>query len=144
MITFDADIRYPKRLKVLVSSLVVELLRSRQSVVLESRANTTAGLHWFRALLAEASTHHVLPILRTSDEVVRVVLSAAEEAEGCNGWMHAMETTIDKPCRRYHALSRCRTSATNLLILDAPRGGHLDKHSLLAAPECAESCGSKN
>ncbi len=69
MSTFDDYIRFSKRLKAVVGPLVVELLRSGQSVVLDFQANTKAGRHWFRSLFDEASANHVLHFLSTSDEV---------------------------------------------------------------------------
>ncbi len=69
MRTFDDYVRYSKRLKTVVGPLVVDLLRSGQSVVLDFQANTKAGRPWFRSLFEQASAHHVLHFLNTTDKV---------------------------------------------------------------------------
>lgn len=69
MTSFDDDIRSSKRLKAVVGPLVVGLLRSGQSVVLDFQANTKAGRRWFRSLFEQASADHVLHVLNVSDDV---------------------------------------------------------------------------
>jgi predicted kinase len=69
MKTFDDYVRFSKRLKVVVGPLVVDLLRSGQSVVLDFQANTKAGRRWFRSLFEQASANHVLHFLSTPDKV---------------------------------------------------------------------------
>lgn len=117
MSTFDDYIRYSKRLKAVLGPLVVELLRSGQSVVLDFQANTKAGRHWFRSLFEQASANHVLHFLSTSDEVcleriarrnrerppgshhlseddfwsISSFFQPPEEAEGFNVRIHTME-----------------------------------------------------
>ncbi len=69
MKTFDDYVRFSKRLKVVVGPLVVDLLKSGQSVVLDFQANTKAGRRWFRSLFEQAAAHHVLHLLDTPDQV---------------------------------------------------------------------------
>ncbi len=69
MRTFDDYVRFSKRLKAVVGPLVVDLLRSGQSVVLDFQANTKAGRRWFRSLFEQVSANHVLHFLDTSDKV---------------------------------------------------------------------------
>ena len=69
MNSFADYIRYSKRLKAVVGPLVVDLLRSGQSVVLDFQANTKPGRRWFRSLFEQASADRVLHVLNASDDV---------------------------------------------------------------------------
>lgn len=67
--SFNDYIRLSKRLKAVVGPLVVDLLRSGLSVVLDFQANTRAGRGWFRSLFEQASVDHVLHFVNTPDAV---------------------------------------------------------------------------
>jgi len=69
MKTFDDYIRVSKRLKAVAGPLVVDLLKSGISVVLDFQANTKAGRRWFRGLFEQASVEHVLHFVDTPDAV---------------------------------------------------------------------------
>ncbi len=69
MKTFDDYIRVSRRLKAAIGPLVVDLLGSGQSVVLDYQANTKAGRRWFRSLFEQAGVDHVLHFVDTPDAV---------------------------------------------------------------------------
>jgi predicted kinase len=68
MKVFDDYIRFSKRLKTVVGPLVVDLLNTGHSVVLDFQANTTVGRAWFRSVFEQAGAAHVLHFVRASDE----------------------------------------------------------------------------
>lgn len=84
MKTFDDYIRFSRQLKTVVGPLVVDLLTSGQSVVLDFQANTKTGRAWFRSVFEQAGAAHVLHFLNTPDEVClsRIAKRNAERPEG--------------------------------------------------------------
>ena len=69
MKTFDDYLRVARLLKTVIAPLVVDLLRAGQSVVLDFPANTKAGRTWFRSVIDEAKSAHVLHCVSASNEV---------------------------------------------------------------------------
>lgn len=69
METFDDYIRVSMKLKRAMGPLVVQVLKSGQSVVLDFQANTLRGRTWFRSVFEQAGAHHVLHVLNTPDEL---------------------------------------------------------------------------
>lgn len=67
MQTFDDYLRLSRRLKTVVGPLVVELLRSGRSVVLDFPANNRASRAWFRSVVDEAGVPHVLHYVERTD-----------------------------------------------------------------------------
>ncbi|MCZ8014465.1 MAG: ATP-binding protein [Limnobacter sp.] len=84
MKTFDDYIRVSRKLKEAVGPLIIDLLNSGQSVVLDFQANTKAGRGWFRSLFEQAGSAHVLHFLDTSDQVclARIAKRNVERPEG--------------------------------------------------------------
>ncbi|MEX1323322.1 MAG: ATP-binding protein [Synechococcaceae cyanobacterium] len=67
MKTFDDYIRLSLKLKMVVKPLVVDLLTTGQSVVLDFQANTKTGRAWFRSVLEQAGASHVLHFVDTCE-----------------------------------------------------------------------------
>ncbi len=84
MKTFDDYIKFSRKLKKVVGPLVVDLLRSGNSVVLDFQANTRAGRGWFRSLFEQAGSAHVLHFVDAPDEacLARIAVRNAERPEG--------------------------------------------------------------
>jgi len=84
MTTFADYIRVSKKLKTVVGPLVVDLLRSGSSVVLDFQGNTRDGRQWFRTVFEEAQAEHVLHFASTPDSVclLRIAKRNIERPEG--------------------------------------------------------------
>ena len=84
MKTFDDHIRVSARLKTVIGPLVVELLGSGRSVVLDFQGNTRNGRRWFRAMCEEARSAHVLHFVDTPDVtcLARIARRNVERPEG--------------------------------------------------------------
>ncbi len=84
MTTFQDYIHFSRKLKTVVGPLVVDLLKSGQSVVLDFQANTKAGRAWFRSLFEEAGADHRLYFVNTPDAecLARIARRNDEQPEG--------------------------------------------------------------
>ena len=84
MTTFEDYIHFSRKLKTVVGPLVVDLLKSGQSVVLDFQANTKAGRAWFRSLFVQAGAEHRLHFVNTSDIecLARIARRNDEQPEG--------------------------------------------------------------
>lgn len=84
MTSFDDYIKFSRKLKTVVGPLVIDLLRAKQSVVMDFQANTSAGRNWFRSIIQEAGAAHVLHYLNVSDEkcLSQIAKRNAERPEG--------------------------------------------------------------
>jgi predicted kinase len=84
MTTFQDYIHFSRKLKTVVGPLVVDLLKSGQSVVLDFQANTRAGRAWFRSLFEEAGSDHRLHYVDTPDAecLARIARRNEEQPEG--------------------------------------------------------------
>ncbi|NML44644.1 ATP-binding protein [Ramlibacter sp. G-1-2-2] len=82
--TFDDYVRLSRRLKTVVGPLVVELLRSGRSVVLDFPANNRASRAWFRSVIDEADVQHMLHYVERTDAAClqQIVRRNAERPEG--------------------------------------------------------------
>lgn len=84
MKTLDDYRKFALKLKSVVSPLVVDLLKSGQSVVLDFPANTQATRAWFRTVFEPAGAAHVLHLVQTPDTVCleRIGKRNVERPEG--------------------------------------------------------------
>jgi predicted kinase len=84
MKTFEDYIRVSRKLKSAVGPLVVDLLSTGQSVVLDFQANTRDGRKWFRSVFEEAKAEHMLHFVDTPDELClqRISKRNVERPEG--------------------------------------------------------------
>lgn len=84
MHTFDDYRRFSQRLKTVVGPLVVDLLKSGRSVVLDFPANTKAGRTWFRSLAGESGADHQLHFVDSADATCleRIAQRNVERPEG--------------------------------------------------------------
>lgn len=84
MKSFDDYVRLSKNLKAVIGPLVVDLLRARQTVVLDFQANTRLGRAWFRSLFEQADAAHVLHFVKTPDEacLAQIAKRNVERPEG--------------------------------------------------------------
>lgn len=81
---FDDYVRLSRQLKTVVGPLVVDLLRSGNTVVMDFQANTRNIRSWFRSVFEAAEAAHVLHWLQTPDEVCmqRIARRNHERPEG--------------------------------------------------------------
>jgi len=84
MKVFDDYVRFSKKLNTVVGPLVVDLLRTGHSVVLDFQANTAVGRSWFRSVFERADVAHVLHFVQTPDQVCleRIAKRNVERPEG--------------------------------------------------------------
>jgi len=84
MTSFDDYIRFSQKLKTVVGPLVVDLLASGHSVVLDFQANTRAGRGWFRSVFDQAAAAHVLHFVNTPEQecLARIAKRNIERPEG--------------------------------------------------------------
>ena len=68
MKSFDDYKRFAQRLKTVVGPLVIDLLVSGHSVVLDFPANTKSSRAWFRSLYEKAGAAHTLHYVNTSNQ----------------------------------------------------------------------------
>ena len=80
LVTIDDYSRRAGRLCEAIGPLIVELLRTGVSVVLDFHANTLARRAWLRALAEGAGVRHQLHYLRVSDETCKARLRARNAA----------------------------------------------------------------
>ncbi|MBX3653973.1 MAG: ATP-binding protein [Ramlibacter sp.] len=86
MKTLDDYRRLALKLKSVVGPMVVDLLKSGQSVVLDFPANTRATRAWFRTVFESADAAHVLHFVQTPDAVCleRIGRRNVERPEGAH------------------------------------------------------------
>ena len=91
MRTFEDYRRFAPRLKEVVGPLVVDLLRSGKAVVLDFPANTRATRAWFRSLVDQAGSAHVLHFVDVPDAVClrQIGVRNAERPEGSHALSEA-------------------------------------------------------
>jgi predicted kinase len=84
MRTFDDYQRFAQRLRTVVGPLVVELLQSGRSVVLDFPANTKGSRAWHRTLFEEAGARHLLHYVASADAtcLARIEQRNIERPEG--------------------------------------------------------------
>ena len=84
MKTFEDYIRVSRKLKSVVGPLAIDLLGAGQSVVLDFQANTKDGRKWFRSVLEQAKSEHVLHFVDTPNEIClqRIFKRNVERPEG--------------------------------------------------------------
>ena len=84
MHTFEDYRRFAQRLKTVVGPLVIDLLQSGRSVVLDFPANTKAARAWFRSLVDESGADHVLHFVDSADAtcLARIEHRNVERPEG--------------------------------------------------------------
>jgi predicted kinase len=84
MATFDDYRARSLRLRTVIGSLVTDLLRNGQSVVLDFPANTRASRSWYRSLFEGADAHHVLHFVDTAERLCldRIATRNTERPEG--------------------------------------------------------------
>lgn len=84
MHTFEDYKRFAQKLRSVVGPLVVDLLRSGRSVVLDFPANTKASRTWYRSLFEEAGSRHLLHYVASEDAtcLARIGIRNAERPEG--------------------------------------------------------------
>ncbi len=66
---FDDYIRFSQKLNTVITPLVVDLLGSGVTVVMDFQANTKRRRSWLRSIFEEARVDHVLHYLQTSDQL---------------------------------------------------------------------------
>ncbi len=69
--TIHEYVNYSSRLKNLLSKHIVSLLCSGLSVVLDFPANTQEQRKWFRSIIEQANTHHVMHYVDKSDDICK-------------------------------------------------------------------------
>ncbi len=81
---FDDYVRCSQRLKTVVAPLVVDVLASGRTVVMDFQANTRSRRQWFRSIFEAASAGHVLHWLQTPDALClqRIARRNVERPEG--------------------------------------------------------------
>jgi predicted kinase len=84
MHTFDDYRSFSARLKTVVGPLVVDILKSGNSVVLDFPANTVATRAWFRSLFEQSGSEHILHFIDTPNDVClsRIDKRNVERPEG--------------------------------------------------------------
>jgi predicted kinase len=84
MNTFDDYRVFSARLKTVIGPLVVDLLKSGQSVVLDFPANTKVTRAWFRTVFEKAGSAHILHFVDTANEecIQRIEKRNLERPEG--------------------------------------------------------------
>lgn len=84
MKTFDDYIRFSRKLKTVVGPLVVDLLSTGLSVVLDFQANTKTGRAWFRSVFEQAGAAHLLHFVNTTNSecLLRIAKRNIERPEG--------------------------------------------------------------
>lgn len=90
MKTFDDYVRFSRRLKCVVGPLVVDLLASGRTVVLDFQANTRAGRAWFLSVCSQAGAPHLLHFV-DADDATCLQRIARRNAERPDGSYHLSE-----------------------------------------------------
>jgi predicted kinase len=67
--TFDDYLTWSRRCRSVMGPLIVDILRSGSSVVLDFAGNTPSERAWIRTLFEEAGAPHILHCLTVSEEV---------------------------------------------------------------------------
>ena len=73
--TFDDYIKYSSRLKPLLSSLICEILKLGNSVVMDFPGNTRNLRKYFKSIIQNSGVDHKLIYLKASDEVCQTRLA---------------------------------------------------------------------
>jgi predicted kinase len=67
--SFEDYLKWSRRCRSVMSPLIVEILKSGTSVVLDFAGNTARERNWVRSLFEEAGSQHILYFLSASEEV---------------------------------------------------------------------------
>ena len=77
--SFDDYLKWSRRCRAVMGPLIISILKTGTSVVLDFAGNTVAERSWVRSLFEAASSRHVLYLLTASEEICLARLRTRNE-----------------------------------------------------------------